>query len=71
MVHCCPANDERLHVLSLDCWCGPDIEWFTPAGHPYPDGPFVKHWAEDGREAVEEATGEGWTPDKHWRNFVV
>lgn len=47
--HIYPINDEREHKLkSLDCPCGPRIDWSFP-------NPLVIHRSWDGREFVEEA----------------
>lgn len=67
-VHSIPLKDEREHVLSLDCWCEPRIEWIDPGtGLPWiGNGPMVIHFAADCREVSEEVTDESMAPDKLW-----
>lgn len=71
--HVIPNNDERMHRVSMQCWCEPRVDWDNPdTGLPWENGgPRVIHHAMDGREACEEITGEKLGPDKNWRLEVV
>ena len=56
MISVLPVNDVLEHDQTLDCICGPDVEWIDPeTGDTYPSGPFVLHHSLDGREAKEPA----------------
>jgi len=71
-LHVVPLNDEIEHTLSQDCWCDPDVEWLDPdTGLPWAEGgPMVIHFAHDGREIVEQLTGEAMEPGKGWATFA-
>lgn len=48
---------EPEHELTMDCVCGPDVEWFDPeTGEAY-ESPLVTHHSLDGREFREPADG--------------
>jgi len=46
--HVVPLGDDREHVLTIECWCLPDID----PQHPQ----VLIHNAADGREAYENGT---------------
>jgi len=60
-VHVLPAADLVEHdTESLDCICGPDLEYADPeTGETYPDGPLVSHHSLDGREARAALADDG------------
>lgn len=69
-VHTIPLNDEIEHEHTFDCWCDPTVEWIDPdTDLPYPNGPLVIHYAHDGREIVEQLTGEAIEPGKGWATY--
>lgn len=66
-LHVVPLNDEIEHEPGFNCWCDPDVEWIDPdTDLPYANGPMVIHFAHDGREIVEQLTGEAMEPGKGW-----
>jgi len=72
MINCVPRNDERAHVLAVDCWCQPRVEWLDPdTGLPWAsgNGPLVIHNAADCREASENVTGESVAPGLDWERI--
>lgn len=68
-LHVVPDNDERLHELTLTCWCGAGVDWLDPGtGMPWASGmgARVRHYAADCRQFSEEVTGELVEDDKGW-----
>lgn len=52
--HVTPNGDLIEHDPTVDCICGPDVEWVNPdTGGTYEHGPLVGHHSLDGREADE------------------
>ncbi len=49
-VHVLPVADLIEHDETLDCLCGPDVEYVDEDGSTYPSGPLVLHHSLDGRE---------------------
>lgn len=53
-VHVVPVGDLMEHdVESVDCVCGPNVQYVDDDGDMYPRGPLVVHYSLDGREANE------------------
>ncbi len=62
--HVIPANDIKLHLAAMDCWCYPAID---PDVHPpfSPQGQCAVHNAGDTREKWERQ-GQPPPPGKVW-----
>jgi hypothetical protein len=58
-VHAIPVNDVIEHdTNSLDCVCGPDVEYSHPDTGEFYGVPFVIHHSLDGRE-INDNRGNG------------
>lgn len=64
--HVTPNNDGSLHRMGGECWCNPRLEYRDSDGVFFPGGPISIHSSADGRELLEESTGDQLRPDKTW-----